>query len=212
MTKKTKKPKTPETKDGGNAGKAPKDAITGLYMEIPGALFESDKTTIVRPKALGIGEDEGEVTAEAELGNEYIVLTGQGGNGITRIVWKGEFEYNQKGRLNSALVTDIAQDWHPYPINDGGIISRYKKGSFQLVDPKGFARFDSVDQTYWDHTDTYRRWEHETEYSGEAVLSGTIDGAEVWSTGKGKDAITAFGEGRFFYDGWWTNPFAPNLI
>jgi hypothetical protein len=212
MTKKSKKAKSPKAEVGGKAGKAKQDAITGLYMEIPGALFESDKTTTVRPKALGIGEDEGDVTGEAELGSTYIVLTGQGGNGITRIVWKGEFKYSNDGKLDSAQVTDVAQDWHPYPNNGGGIISRYKSGSRQLVDSKGFVRFDSDDQSHWEHTDTYRQWEHETEYGGEAVLSGTIDGAEVWSTGKGKEAVTAFGEGRFFYEGWWNSPFASNLV
>jgi hypothetical protein len=212
MAKKIRKAKKSKGNGNSKAGKAPQDAITGLYMEIPGALFESDKTTIVRPKALGIGEEEGEVIGEAELGNEYIVLTGQGGTGITRIVWEGEFKYNRSGKLESALVTDVAQDWHPYPNNSGGIISRYKSGALQFVDSKGFVRFSSDDQSYWDHTDTYRQWEHETEYGGAAVLSGTIDGEDVWSTGQGKQAVIDFGGGRFFYDGWWTNPFDSNLI
>ena len=213
MPKKPKKAKSPKIKDGKNRGRERgKDPVTGLYMEIPGALFESDKTITVRPKLLGIGEDEGQVTGEAELGNDYVVLTGQGANGITRIVWKGNFEYNANGKLVSALATDIAQDWNPYPNNSGGIVSKYKTGSRQLVNAKGFVEFDSDNQSYWDHTDTYRQWEHETEYRGEAVFTGTIDGADVWSTGLGKQAVIDFGEGRFFYDGWWQDPFSPNLI
>jgi hypothetical protein len=27
-----------------------------------------------------------------------------------------------------------------------------------------------------------------------------------------QNAIARFGEGRFFQEGWWNNPFAPNLI
>ena len=216
MSKKTKSHKKGRKGGGFNSPskKRGRDEVTGLSINIPGTaeVFESDIVRTVDPKALGMDGEYGEVTTEVELGNEYVAFTARDTRGLTRLVWKGDFSYDKKGRLSSALIREVAQDWNPFASNYGGIVTRYRFGALQAATPEGFAIYAAGDEANWETTDTYRPWRHEDENGEEATPIGIIDGVEAWSTGLGKLALESFGEGKFFYEGWQSNPFTPNLI
>ena len=146
---------------------------------------------------------------EFELGTEYIAWTATADTGTTRVVAKGSFSYSKKGRLTKASITDLAQDWPGVP-SLGGVISKYKSGGLQSSNTIDFAGLQNSDN--WIPTDSYMSEPHQYPGGAAAVLSGTINGIEIWTTGLGKEAITSFGGGKFFYSGWEANPFASNLI
>jgi hypothetical protein len=207
MAKQPKKSKTPRVKGGG------KDRITGFYIEDPttGVIFKSDVKETINPGDSSFVAADRPVDIEFELGRDYITWTFQGeGWGISRVAAKGNFNYDKTGRLVSATVTDTAQEW-PGNLGLGGVTNRYKAGALSIYSAADINKIQTTGED-WQTIDSYMDSPHETTEGTKAVPSGSINGTPIWTIGQGKNALETFGNGKFFYDGWESSPFASNLI
>ncbi len=201
-----KKSKTPKTPKPGRGSASRKDAVTGITLEIDGLGKVTSDEVFSKDSALGAAVLSADTAykdsltsfeAEVELSNQFIVLTTHAkgtppssmSQEISRVVLQGDFVYSGS-KLKSARIDYITQ------VSDGitsehGTIEAFRSG-IRIVDP-----------------DSINSWTSSLAAPGEMVAS--YDSSAGSGSGD-KSSITSFAGGRFFYDGWQSNPFTPNLI
>jgi len=232
VKKKSKTPKAPNGRGGNGSGK---DTVTGLFFEMIIPENSSKPTRIESDKQYGL---ESELiqeflsvgyqvkktfttfNTEYEFNNDYIIQTIEAVDSvpdstgdfdwITRMVYQGDFRYI-KGVLTSASINLIAQAWDSSHL--GGSLWRFPQ-PIKIKNPSSLASWaSSLNLERWPdawNTDSYSSMNIWNEaYTSTMRME---NGKEIWEYGAGKAAIYALGDGRIFYDGWETNPFATNLI
>jgi hypothetical protein len=220
MPKKAKTTKAPKTLKGRST-----DAITGMKWNLDGNTIQSDmvyKDDNPISQLLS-GPGHWDTSTEFELGDpRFIVYTtsfsyrdSNISNRQTthRMVLEGHFKYDGKS-LISASIKRISDDsrsviyWDdvnksPTETRGGhiGLLSAINKG-FALTDPHSLASFAAA-HSELSPTAPYPELAAEAKYSTHPPL-GSDAGSE--------NIVRAYQSGRFFPDGWWNNPFTPNLI
>jgi len=218
MAKKPKKAKTPKVKGGGKAGKGGgKDPVTGLYLEFylddPNKRVRFDNDRTYSPEevsqietSIGFPRDTDRIQREFELSDRFLVQTNHtsyedGSSAVERQVYFGQFTFN-KGRLQSATIFSVADE-----------IVNFQDGRLQAR--QGFINNAIGSQRLSDAT-SYRAWldlNFSRQYSPQARYGyDELDSKFYEGSTFDRDALARFGEGRFFQEGWWLDPFTPNLI
>jgi len=229
MAKKSKKVKTPKVKGGSKAEKGGgKDPVTGLYLEFylddpnKRIRFDNDKTYSKEELSLlysqmGITDATGQTEYEWEVCSKFIVGTSRSdytvysdtgvkawdNTTIERTVYSGDFSFN-KGKLSSATLTSLAEEI--ITLRDGRPESRFgfihnAKDKFKLPDASSAREWESVLKTSI-NTGLYTVQANYEFAEGQFYEGSTSD----------QNSIARFGDGRFFQEGWWNDPFTPNLI
>jgi hypothetical protein len=223
MAKRPKKTKTPRIKGGSTKGSA--KALGISYSEI-GAQVETDKVydfnsdLIKKFKSVGyqVGSDTVDFVTEYEFNKNYIVQTIKSTSRepdisgdydtVTRIVYQGEFAYS-KGAVTNATINLMAQ---VFDSAMGGNIWRFPQ-AIRVNNPSSLASWASALNGRWPDewaTDGYSSEQFANDaYTSVMRMDG---GKEIWETGGGKATFQSLGGGKFFYDGWESEPFASNLI
>lgn len=176
-----------------------RDDVTGLSIKVDGlGRLTSDKVFSTQSEFYKKIFKRDSITAfqgELEFGSDYIVLTTvtkEPGNfanksdGWTeRWVVQGQFEYSSN-RITSAVIESTAQASNSY-----GALNYYSGGAKVLKpsNPDSWAAALSREPS---------------QYRGYDNIDGSTEGDVA--------AFYAFGGGKFFYDGWESNPFGTNLI
>jgi hypothetical protein len=215
-------------------GGGTKDSITGATWNLDGNEIRSDKayTGLVLPldSIFAGGSTSWDKTLEMEIGDpRFIVITSKytyvSSNDptsgfpsthteiTTRQVWEGDFTYT-KGRLVKAKLQRVSADdrstttWidgqHPPITSSLGYVSKpaNNSGGIDITDPSSLASWVPALSPL--------------QAGGSGMMIPNI--AEVYygtpiPTGAENEAgVRAYQSGRFFTDGWWNNPFTPNLI
>ena len=195
-------------KGGGKAGGVAKDSVTGLYWEVDGiGRLDNDKTRRINynqaQKAINGFLDAGfendsrpaedyDLQIEVEFSSRRLLVTTADANGeLSRSVMTGQFNYD-KNRLTSARVDQIASyTAYTQNLEQGGIIEEYPGGR-TIRDTKNYFEFFKA------LSDT-----------GEITSSFS---SSQWGQEGDKGRFTSYDGGRFFYDGWESNPFNSNLV
>jgi hypothetical protein len=216
MAKRPKKTKTPRVKGGGKAERSGKDAVTGLYWEVDmgdpsrKAKLQSDRTyNLPEIKENRLGIEMGDIIAmeeEYELSDKYFAITTKtqrqdGSGSIQRIVYQGQFGF-EKGRLKSATLTSRAEENAYTQVAGAMDISGYINipfSEFTLNDPSSLRE--------WVEINASRSFRQVANYGYSQNQGNYYEGNSA-----DRDALARFGEGRFFQEGWWQDPFSPNLI
>lgn len=218
MSTKSSKAKAPKAK-GGKPGAGDKDSITGLTITVDGygsitsdKVYDKDSALI--KNSLGITSDYlnrlQSFDAEVEFNKSYIVFTTKQVDAdskvaATRTVFQGNFQYANK-RVKSARINYMAQ-FNDSPNYDYGSINRV---GVTIQQPTNGGSWMSAINTALTNTSST------TAYFSQ--VTPTMDSQDYSdypadeSTGGGRAALIAFGNGRFFQEGWWQDPFAPHLI
>jgi hypothetical protein len=213
MTKKSKKVKTPRVKGGSKASGGNKDAITGLDLG-NGLILKSDTVyTDQSPeyKAL-VGNTNstystgGGTLLEIEVGSNGFIYTFQtkgeiSRDGMTQTTpdyWLrgaaiGNISFNNKGLLAGGRITEFS-DWTYAVAPTGDTTERI--GTFR--NPIEFT--GSLSNAFWSAS------------SGKPIFD-----FDSWKFSQGeasdpKSDFWQYSTSRYFPEGWWNNPFAPNLI
>jgi hypothetical protein len=197
------------------------DKVTGLSANFPdfGGQIVSDKSYGVE-SAVGqaftdyitsySNQAPAAVEVEFEMSKDFIAITiyaksSQTDNtgdfgGITRTVYEGNFSF-KKGRLAGGTVTGLTQSW-PDGVGLGGVMYRSSTGGERIANPNSFYSFGSaVSALKSPETKVAQYLDYDQDGSNDDEVLGL-----------GEQAIRDFGGGRFFYENWWDNPFASNLI
>lgn len=207
MSKKPKKKKTPKV-NSGDKGSSTKDSMTGLTVTVDGyGTITSDKvydknSSLIR-NSLGIPSDYlnqlQSFDAEAEFNGSYVVFTTrqvdmQGKVGATRTVFQGDFAY-EKNRVKSARIDYMSQITDSGDYGYGGI--NYL--GIAIMQPSSGHSWMSAINSALDKPNSST-----ASFDIGAETPGAITGDYA--------AVASFGNGRFFYNGWESEPFASNLI
>jgi len=219
MTKKSKKAKTPKAPKGRGGNGGGKDPVTGLswefYVDNPDkyARFESDKTYSLEElnKIYSLAGQPAQSRfksqqKEIELSNQYLVETNkteynENSSTIERLVISGIFEYD-KGSLRSATFKALASE--TIRIENGNVVSRT---GFINASPRG-ARLSNA-KSYKEFLSIGAM----TDFAPQAAFeSNELDGSFSIGTASDKETISNFGNGNLLREGWWLDPFTPNLI
>jgi len=197
--------------------KSGKDKITGLSLEFTdiGARIASDKVYDINSpigKFLGnqLGREPIQGSIEFELNSDFIAITMQfrydvpdgPGNldSLTRTVLQGSFSYN-KGQLAEAMITGVAQNW-PDGVGLGGVLYTSSQGGEKVEKTSSWYSLERA-------SNSVSSLENRVASYLDFARDGSNDDEVV---GLGEQAKRDFGGGRFFYENWWDNPFASNLI
>ena len=216
MGKKNKQRKKGRASKGFNSTprKQGKDAVTGLSVELDNyGTLESDKVygpdseLIQRANQEAGFTIEGDLWYEFELGSDKVVFTSRfTGNensftdeGYQRGVVTGKFDY-ANGRLTSAVIDGISA--HNIDFKDGG---KYYEQSYiqRFPEPR---KVSNIRQTPpWDYA--------LREEGAQDIMFAQWSTGNIFNTNEGNVAdIYGHLGGKIFEPGWWSNPFAPNLI
>ena len=225
MSKKSKIPKSP---NGGGR----KDSITGATWNLDGTALESDKVyngTQIQQlfgfKDIPGVQDYENWSTEVEFGDPKLVVqtisytqndgTGEMWQTTQRFVWEGEFRYSSKGmtsaklnRLSDDLIT-VRSDG--LTIKTGSVSNPLSGGAGIVIEnPAALASWGDVitpiASVPYDQQIRESKYQNTTELpsNDQYASNSTFDGNEA--------GIRSYQSGRFFADGWWSNPFAPNLV
>jgi len=216
VSKKVKRSKTPKAPASSNSGAGGKDPITGLYWEFyldnPRKLvrFDSDKTYSSKEltdiyKAAGIPAPEGSQQTEFEFSNNYLVQTSKTDydafSTIERFVLSGDLKYT-KGRFLSATFSSLAEEIifieNGQVVGRNGFINTKPKGA-KLSNANSFKEFQAIGNS----TDFIQQASYDL---------NALDGKFFTGSVSDKQAVSNFGNSNFYPEGWWLNPFAPNLV
>jgi hypothetical protein len=225
-SKKNKPIKTP--KSGGT-----KDPITGARWDLDGYELVSDKTYTglsIPLEGMLFGPNSWDKMLEAEFGDPGLVVftykyTYNDSNDPTtglpmtyremtiRTAYEGDFTY-KKGRLASARIKRVASDekstvtWidgsQPAQSHLLGYISKpaNNTGGIVISDANSYTSWVSA-------TAPLQGW-------GSGLLIPNIAeahyGTPMPTTAEDEVGVRGYQSGRFFADGWWNNPFTPNLL
>ena len=219
MAKKPKKAKTPKPGKGGGNGGGGKDPVTGLTINLEGIGKVTsdkvyDKDSAVTKEWFSYyayrSPDVTESFIEFEFSDKYIVTTMQerytnGDAWVVRLVMQGLFKYKGK-RISSATVVFLAED-NIGPGSFYGTTTPHLSG--EVLGTRGGSKTIANPNSLFSWAETLSGFEGENnkllEYN-----SGDIDNG-IQATGDESD-IRAFAGGKFFQEGWWNDPFTPNLI
>ena len=220
MSKKSGKSKTTKSTTGFRT-----DPVTGAKWILGGNTIQSDKVyKDDNPiSQLLNGPGHWDTSTEYEFGDpNFIVYTTSfsyrdssiSNQQVThRKVLEGHFKYDGKSLLSASIIR-ISDDsrsviyWDdaeklPTEIRGGhiGLLSEVKKG-VAMKDAHSLASFAAV-HSELSPTAPYPELAAEAKYNTHPP-QGSDAGSE--------NIVRAYQSGRFFPDGWWNNPFAPNLI
>jgi hypothetical protein len=193
--------RTGATDRGNTIGKGTKDAITGLSWQTPGlGEVRSDEVIRLGPKD----------SAEIELSKNYLAytssyLTDYGTIELDRIILMGDLSFDRNGRLESLKILAGASNRIELDAITKSPLSN--EGTTATVSPSAIIN-DATSTSVWQtifNTYPQERLPGQPYYKLEGSKF-TEGGTEDFRQ------IQGFGEGKFFYDGWWTEPFATNLI
>jgi hypothetical protein len=212
----------------GDKGDGTKDRITGLHMEwywdnpSKRVRYNSDKIisfkkeeSLMLKAGIPYIHDDSVVKGqrEYEMSPKYLVetWTDKRDNGTTntgRSVYSGTFKYNKNGKLESAKITSITEEH--FQITSGRYSGKHKfiSGFIHKTNGSGISLSNASSLKEWQQkVSNHRNFKVDANYEYDAI-------PKSYSTGGPADrnALTRFGEGRFFYDGWESNPFNSNLI
>ena len=227
MPKKAKTSKAPKNSKGSGI-----DSITGTKWNLDGVALESDRvysgTQIQQlfgfKEIPGVQDYDGWST-EVEFGDPKLIVqtikytqndsTGESWQTTQRFVWEGEFRYSSKG-MTSAKLNRLSDDLFSVR-SDGltiktGSISNPLSGStgITIENPGTLASWGSVitpiASVPYDQQIRESKYQNtiDTPSTETHTSNSTFDGNEA--------GIRGYMSGRFFADGWWNNPFTPNLI
>ena len=215
MAKKTKKAKTPKAPKGRGGGK---DSITGLKWNLDGfGTIESDKvydTNSTAGKEIvrlgGWDTPPTQTFIEFELSNNYILITesyffSNGHRELERMALQGNFKYKNQ-QLSAASIDLVCSnsatffDNGQFMGNSGGI--NYSSGeSRNILNPNSIQALSG-----WGWSSK------ESSHFIEGQIEGSAPDSSLWLNVGDKSEVRAFGQGKFFQEGWWNNPFTHNLI
>ena len=193
------------------SSKRGRDEVTGLNAEIWGKKVYSDKVYDMAeygPLSEEIYDDGGgELSFEYELGRNAIAYTVKtsrvaqiDGQPISfeesrsRWVFAGEFTYDKKGRFKSGTVTEVTNWTSNKRDRVGGWSFEY--GSIDRGAAVTAKSLTEVTQAFEKNME--RVYDHSN-------LNNDI-------AGDAKSDFYNFESSKYFENGWWDNPFAPNLI
>ena len=219
MAKKPKNGKIPKAPKGRGGNGGGKDPVTGLYVEFylddpnKRERYESDRTysldEINRAHSeLGVPPETAftSLSREFELSDRFLVQTNKttyedGYSAVERHIHSGDFKFN-KGKLESATIKSVAEEIINF--KDGIVEGRSgfinnANGSLKLPDASSFNA--------WLRINNSRQFTQQANYSF-SMTEGKFHEGSTFD----RNALASFGEGRFFQEGWWNNPFTPNLI
>ncbi len=212
---------------GGGKEDGTKDRVTGLHMEwywdnpSKRVRYNSDKIisfkkeeSLMLKAGIPYIHDDSVVKGqrEYEMSPKYLVETwtdkrDDGTINTGRSVLTGTFKYNKDGKLISAKTTSHAQEY--FQITSGHYSGRHKfiSGFIYKVNGSGISLSNASSLKEWEKVMTSRNFKIDANYEYDAI-------PKSYSTGGPADrnALTRFGEGRFFQEGWWNNPFIPDLV
>ncbi len=196
-----------------------KDEVTGLFVEVNGEKIYSDvtysQTESRQGKALASfwGEDRvfsegGSALFEIELGKSQITFTlrtiGEESVDGTiqaspdyrqRDAFIGEFKYGRSGAFKGGTLSEVA-DWAYFQVGP----DENRIGEWSSVD-QGSAEVRSIFDLYIKAKSLdYRPHDYLADY-GDNLIEGDP-----------KQNFYNFESSKYFEDGWWDNPFTPNLI
>jgi hypothetical protein len=213
MSKKTKKAKTPKPGKGGGNGGGGKDPVTGLNLAIDGKQFISSDEVYSQDsasyqsfwqkaasdiKTAALDTAAGQL--EYELGNSFIVWTysykqADGQSATGRQVLEGNFTYN-KGKLSGGQISR-ALSYTLNPDGDGQRTGIYSTSKGMSI--KAGNSLDSITNGYYSSftAGTPYLFSYESDTTAIAVPSDIYQDSTI---------------ARFFPQGWWQDPFTPNLI
>jgi hypothetical protein len=219
MPKKTKRPKAPKQSKGGSV-----DNITGAKWDLDGFAIESDRIYINNnslKNSFGTADANDPATngwtQEFELGSKGYIIhtisstrTGELGISDTiteRYAWEGDFTFSN-GSLSKAKIRRLYSERHSTANNTSQTTSITQKLGYvvSLNEYNGVSLRDPRLSSSW----------LESLQSSDIRYTRILD-FEVQSTGipsYGNEAEFRGYESnpRFFPDGWWNNPFSPNLL
>jgi hypothetical protein len=227
MAKKTRTPKTPRIKGGGKTGRGSKDAVTGLYWEFESVDWGGKRIRAISDTQIdnydawlettnGRGEraesiqGRGDSISEFELSEKFMVYTQKdydratGEERFVRSVLQGSFKYNNKA-LTSADISDFAQM----------SLTRRVDGMEQYGSLKNYPsgwKISSLLPTYMSSNYISPNFPQEAQSTTRAGFYYSPDIGYLEGSLLDKTTVESFQGGRFFQEGWWNNPFAPNLI
>jgi hypothetical protein len=219
MPKKPKKAKTPKAPKGRGGIGGGKDPVTGLAINLEGigkVISDKvyDKDSAVAKEWFSYfayqSPDITESFIEFEFSDKYIVGTTQQryANGDTqtiRLVMQGLFKYKGE-RISSATVAFLAED-NIAPGSFYGTTTPNLSG--EVLGTRGGSKTIPNPNSLFSWAETLSGFEEENnkllEYNNGDIGNG------IQSTGD-ESAVRAFAGGKFFQEGWWNNPFAPNLV
>jgi hypothetical protein len=220
MAKKPKAPKTPRVKGGG------KDAITGLDLG-NGLILKSDTVyTDQSPEYRALfGTRNSSYAAgggthiEFEFGSNAIfytaVTTGElaiNGNPQTtpdyksRAIGLGSFTTGKGGLLKNGVINE-ATEWSYTPARPGSSTNGAQPESESIISYKSNTKFSDTQlksnpsSIFYAFTGSQPVFWYDSYIQPE--LSGEFDQ---------KSDFTQLASSKYLTDGWWNNPFAPNLI
>jgi len=199
--KKAKTPKAPKAIRGNGAGK---DPVTGLTLEADSVTIISDKkyqqtfADALKTGAFGL-ESIYPIQYEVEISPSLIAFTivqSPGDPGVYRGVMKGDFQIRNNKVVN-ARIEEFAQRGR-FSDGQGGF---YENGSTYAVNQSASKTFSTPFKA--------SEW-------GLVLSNGLVERGWFSDSGSqggvGKQAVTSFGNGQLLQDGWWQDPFTPNLI
>jgi hypothetical protein len=201
MARRPKRPKTPRDKGGGRkTNSISTDPVTGLAIDVDGTTILSDKVYLqtyedaLKSGAFGL-KDIYPIEYEVELSPSLIAFTvrqSPSDPGTYRGVFKGDFK-TKGNKVVSARIDEFAQRGR-FSDGEGGF---YENGSIYSVGKELKNPFSAKQwMTALSNSMTERGWFSDENSQG----------------GLGKQAVTGFGGGQVLQDGWWQDPFTPNLI
>jgi hypothetical protein len=207
MSRKSSKPKTRPIKGG-------TDTLTGLSISVAGVALKSDTVyDHLSPQGRVFFENNtfapgGGGWVEIELSKDAVVYTvarksalmanGSTGDNCTRTVALGNYGYDKRGIFNKGVTTEASQSTYYDYKNSAG--SNEYPAEWILVfqgDASQSNDFFTLQRPkFWPDGQVY-------EYD---FVNQTLQTEDT------RAEISMFKSGRFYEVGWWTNPFADNLI
>ena len=200
------------------SSKRGRDEVTGLFAEVNGQRIISDVTysEIDSPEGKSFFKgrknreftSDGSASFEFELGKDSIIMTHRvigelSVDGLQqasrdyrqRIAWIGSFIYDKNGALSKASIREVAgwsfgESWNSTSTHE-----------WSSIDKGATINSDSLLSVYTS-TNSFpnRVFDYIADYGDGLVMGGP------------KSDFYNFESSKYFEEGWWDNPFAPNLI
>lgn len=211
MAKKSKQSKEPKARKARAGSGRRQDSITGLYWDVDGiGRLETDKVNSISYEQMqkaaqslqpyGYTEEAGlspwdfPITLEVELSKDTLIATNSQSNGnINRTLLKGSFNFS-KGRLRSGTITESIT-YDIYKTSNGIEVNGFAEaypGGRQLTNPGKYSSFYNALVS-----------------PGQPIAEFNSSSSSEYGN---KAFFTEYNGGKTFNDGWWQDPFTPNLI
>jgi len=215
MARKGSRPKARPSKGG-------KDAVTGLFSNVNGQRIGTDVTYSEISSSEGkafyeslndmpedrVFSEGGSSMFEIEFGKTAVIFTRQvvgeisvdglrqsSQNRRQRVAWLGDFTYAKNGAFQKANLREVAEWTYVERWSDGEI---YEWGSVDRGNASGLTSLMTL-------------------FNPSLLMPGRVydfwaDYGENRIGGDPKQNFYNFESSKYFENGWWDNPFAPNLV